>query len=141
MKIYIAYKFSNADQEKLRQTLEKTSSIIEELGHESFIFLRDCENWNPKGKTPKWIMQEATKNLQQCDMLLALVESQEKGEGMLIESGFAKGLGKKVIVAKKPEGRAILLKAISDYDIEYTTFDELKEKLNATLKKEVKEKT
>ena len=86
-------------------------------------------------------MQEATKQLKQCDILLALVESQEKGEGMLIESGYAKGLGKKVIVAKKPEGRAILLKAIADYNIEYTNFDELKEKLNATLKKEVKEKT
>ena len=134
MKIYIAYKLSHTDPEKLRKTLEKTSEILKELGHDSFVFLRDCENWDPKGKKPKWIMQEAIKNLKQCDLLLALAESPEKGEGMLLEAGYVKGLGKKVIVAKKPEGRAILLRAIADYSFEYTTFDEFKDKINEILK-------
>ena len=133
MKVYIAYKLSNTDQEKLKPKLEQTSQIIENLGHESFIFLRDCENWNPKGKDPKWVMKKAMEEMKQCDVILALVETQEKGEGMLLESGYMKALGKKVIVARKPQGRAILLRAIADEEFEYKNVNEFKKKLQNVL--------
>jgi NADPH:quinone reductase-like Zn-dependent oxidoreductase len=48
---------------------------------------------------------------------------------MLLESGYMKALGKKLIVASRPEGRAILLKALADDVFEFSSMGEFKDKL------------
>jgi nucleoside 2-deoxyribosyltransferase len=133
MRIYVAYKLSGADFEKLKSRLEEISKIIEELGHETFIFVRDVQNWKAGGLNPKEIMSRARVEMEKSDVLLAVLESAEKGEGLLIESGYMKGLGKKVIVASKGDCRGFLLKGIADEVFEFEDDEELEAGLNMSL--------
>lgn len=132
MKIYLAYKLSNRDFEEVKKRLIEVDKIVKELGHETFIFLRDVQNWQPKG-TPKEIMEEAMTHMKKCDAVLTIVETQEKGEGLLLETGFMKGINKKVIVAIGKEGRANLLKGMADEVFEFRGMVEFKEKLNQSI--------
>jgi|TARA_B100002003_G_scaffold251555_1_gene295822 nucleoside 2-deoxyribosyltransferase len=129
MKIYIAYKLSGVDREQLQKRLESISKTIEETGNKSFIFMRDIQDWQPGDIGPKEIMDKAMKEMRNCDAILSIIETQEKGEGLLLESGFMKALGKKVIIATGPNGRGFLLKAIADELIEFENEGDLKEKL------------
>jgi len=135
MKIYIAYKLSGVDIAVLQKKLEEVSDIIENLGHRSFVFVRDMQQWKPGGMEPKEVMNKAMEQMKKCDAIISIIETQEKGEGLLIESGFMKGLGKKVIVAAGPEGRGFMLKAIADEVFEFKDMAEFKKKLSKILKK------
>ena len=132
MKIYVAYKLSGADLNELKLKLIEVDKIIKELGHESFIFIRDIQNWIP-GSDPKKTMEEAMKKMKECDAILSIIETKEKGEGMLLETGFMKALGKRVIVASAPNGRGILLKAIADEVFEFKDMEEFKDKLRKVI--------
>ena len=132
MRIYLAYKLSNRDFKEVKKRLIEVDEILKDLGHKTFIFVRDIQNWKPKGE-PKEIMKEAMKNMKKCDVLLAIVETQEKGEGLLLESGFMKGIGKKVIVAVGKEGRANLLKGIADDIFEFEEMGEFSNKIKQHL--------
>tara|TARA_Y100000310_G_C20628822_1_gene787465 strand:+ start:444 stop:857 length:414 start_codon:yes stop_codon:yes gene_type:complete len=133
MKIYLAYKLSGSDEEQLKNRLESISNLIEETGNESFLFMRDVQNWQPGGMEPKEIMDRAMQEMKSCDAIISIIETQEKGEGLLIESGFMKALGKNVIIAAGPKGRGFLLKAIADELIEFKDVEDLREKLKRAL--------
>lgn len=135
MKIYVAYKLSGVDFTILKKRLEEVSKVIEELGHKSFIFVRDMQQWKPGGMEPKEIMKKAFDQMKNCDVIISIIETQEKGEGLLIESGMMKGLGKKVIVASGPEGRGFMLKGMADESFDFKDMKEFKEKLARILKK------
>ncbi|MBS3087297.1 nucleoside 2-deoxyribosyltransferase [Candidatus Pacearchaeota archaeon] len=119
MRIYIAYKLSGEDFEKLKERLKKVSDIINKLGHESFIFVRDVQNWKPGNMDAKEIMDRAFLEMKKSDVLLAVLESAEKGEGLLIESGYMKGIGKKIILASKKGCRGFLLRGMVDDVFEF----------------------
>lgn len=135
MRIYIAYKLSGSDITALRSRLEEVSNIIAKLGHQTFVFVRDMQQWQPGGMTPEEIMKKATEEMRKCDAIVSIIETQEKSEGLLIESGFMKGLGKRVIVAAGPEGRGFFLKAIADDLIEFKDMADFEKKIQKILKK------
>ncbi len=84
---------------------------------------------------PKEIMSRASKEMKKSDVILSILEVADKGEGLLIESGFMKGLGKKLIVASKKDCRGFLLKGIADEVIEYEDFDDFEKSLKNALGK------
>lgn len=129
MRVYVAYKLSRENFEKLREKLEEVSDVINKLGHESFIFVRDVQNWKPGDMDAKEIMDRAFLEMGKSDVLLVVLESVEKGEGLLIESGYMKGIGKKIIVASKKECRGFLLKGMADWAFEFEDKDEFEDGL------------
>ena len=133
MKIYLAYKLSDRNLEEVKERLLEIDKVVKKLGHETFIFVRDIQKWKPNGE-PKQIMEKAMENMRKCDAILSIIETQEKGEGLLLESGYMKALGKKVIVASKPEGRAVLLKGMADEVFEFNNMKEFEEKSRRILK-------
>ena len=133
MKVYIAYKFSGNDLEKLKSNLIEFDKVIKKLKHHSFIFFRDVQNWVKGNSSAKSIITEAFENIKKCDVILAIIESPEKSEGMLLECGYGKALGKKIIVASKPEGRAFLLKAMADTFFEFNNLNDFELKLKEVL--------
>lgn len=135
MKYYIAYKFSNTDKEELKEILNEISAIIESYNNETFIFYRDMENWVGTEMDSKEIITKALSELKNIDVILCLIFSSEKSEGVLLEAGYAKALGKKIIVAKQRDARTIFLKDIADDIIEFNTQEDLKEKLHGYFKK------
>ena len=133
MKVYISYKLSNMNIFRLRHILANVDTILKKLGHKTFIFMRDVQNFQPGNLDPNVIMEHAKLNLRECDAVLALVQSNEKGEGMLLESGFMKGIGKKLIVANAPNSRAVLLNALADYSFDFSDWNEFEDHLKLYL--------
>jgi nucleoside 2-deoxyribosyltransferase len=134
MRVYIAYKLSGIEMKGLKPRLEEISKIIGNLGHETFIFVRDVQDWKPGGMKPEEIMKRATQEMKKSDIMLTVLEIPEKGEGLLIESGYMKGLGKKLIVASKKDCRGFLLKGIADEVFEFESIEDLEKRLMGVLK-------
>jgi nucleoside 2-deoxyribosyltransferase len=132
-KIYVAYKFKDADPPVLREKLEKLSEIIEEgLNCKTFIFFRDEQDWGKKKIEIKEVVKKAIERVKECDGII--VEGTEKANGAYFETGFAKALGKKVIVIHKKGTETNFLDSVADISIEYKDFNDLKEKLKALKK-------
>ena len=75
------------------------------------------------------IVDRAMKEISNCDAIL--VEASEKARGAYFEVGYAKALGKKVIVIHKRDTEAAFLEATADVKIEYEDWDDLREKLGS----------
>ncbi len=128
MKIYITYQFKDADTEELKTKLEEFSKIIEEsTGWEPFIFFRDVQNWEKGTMSVNEVVNKAMESMKNCDAIL--VEASEKARGVYFEVGYAKALGKKVIVIHKEGTEANFLEASADIKIQYKDLEDLKEKL------------
>jgi len=129
MKYYIAYKFSGVDKANLKKVLVDVAEIIESYNNTTFISHRDLQNWGETITDSKEIIIKSLTKLKNTDAILCLVLSGEKSEGMLIEVGYAKALGKKIIVAKQKDARIVFLKDIADDLIEFDIQEDLNEKL------------
>ena len=127
-KIYVAYKFKDTNPLVLKQKLEELSMIIEEVtDYKTFIFFRDIQKWGKIRMDAKEIAPKASEALKKCDAIL--VEATEKANGAYFEVGYAKALGKKVIIVHKTGTETTFLDSIADISIEYNDFKDLKEKL------------
>lgn len=128
MKVYVAYKFKDENPETLRVNLEKLSRIIEEsTGWKTYIFFRDAQNWKTGVMPVKEVVEKALEAVKHCDIIL--VEASEKARGAYLEAGYAKALGKKVVIVHKEGTEAVFLEAIADATIVYKDWDDLKERL------------
>jgi len=126
--LYIAYKFREQDPKKLRKRLEELNKIIEEsTDYKTFIFFRDAQKWGKIRMNVKKIVKKAYKAIEKCDAIL--VEASEKARGAYFEVGYAKALGKKIIVIHQEGTEADFLEACADKVITYRDFEDLKGKL------------
>lgn len=122
MKIYLAIKFHSDFSNK--EFIEDISSTLEKAGHSCIVAVRDFEQWGALKFTNQQIMKQDFAAIRESDMLL--VEFSEKGVGLGVATGFAKALGKKVIVIAK-EGSDIsdTIEGTADQIIFYTKVDDL----------------
>ncbi len=126
--IYIAYKFKEQNPKELRKKLEELSKIIEEsLKCKTFVFFRDAQKWGKIKMDVKELVKKAEQSIKKCDAIL--VEASEKARGAYFEVGFAKALGKKIIVIHQEGTEADFLEAAADKRIVYGDFEDLGEKL------------
>lgn len=135
MKFCIIYKYSTTkDKPELGKELEQLSSILNDLGHETYIFDRDVKKWQdidiPREESSLMVF-EAVKD---CDAVIAFVYHNEPSEGMSMEAGYAKALGKKIILAAKIDTCSPRVKSICDTYIEFDALEDLKIKLADYLK-------
>ena len=127
-KLYIAYKFKDANPVELRKKLEELSKIIESsTGYKTYIFFRDAQKWGKIKMDIKEVVEKAYKAVEKCDAIL--VEASEKARGAYFEVGYAKALKKKIIIIHKKGTEAAFLEAAADISIEYDDFEDLREKL------------
>jgi len=123
--IYIAYKFKEQNPKELRKKLEELSSIIEKsLKCKTFIFFRDAQKWGKIKMDVKELVKKACQGIKKCDAIL--VEASEKARGAYFEVGYAKALGKKIIVVHQKGTEADFLGACAD---EVIVYEDLREKL------------
>lgn len=133
--IYIAYKFKDSDPKILRGQLEELSRIVEEsLKCKTFIFFRDAQKWGEIKMDIKEVVQKAMEFVKKCDMIL--VEASEKSSGAYFETGYAKALGKKVIIVHRKGTETNFLNGAADVSIEYEDFEDLRERLKDRFKKD-----
>ncbi len=120
---YIAISYS-----KRKELAEELAAIKEALlasGISPFVFV---EQFQFNVSQEKEMMQEAMRQLDAADLLIA--ETSDKAIGIGIEAGYAKAKGKPVIYLRnKIADHSTTLSGISDQQIVYENNIDLKEKL------------
>lgn len=95
----------------------------------SFVFV-DKYNFAPHEE--KQMMQQAMRDIEQCDLLLA--ETSDKAIGIGVEVGYAKAKGKPVLYLRHQNAvHSTTVSGISDLNILYLDCDDLKQQLAGVL--------
>jgi nucleoside 2-deoxyribosyltransferase len=136
MKFCIIYKYTTTRNKfQLEKDLEHLSSMLSDMGHETFIFERDIKNWQnidiPREESSKMVFSA----MAECDGVIAYANHSELSEGMAMEAGYAKALNKKIILAVKNGSSSSRVRSICDIYFEFDDIDELEEELEDYLNK------
>jgi len=130
MRIFISNKFKEVNKKELRKKLEKIISVLEKNGYQTLNSFRDMGNWQEKELPPGKAISWAFKKIKKCDAILCFIDTPEKSQGMLIEFGFAKALGKKTILLISDNLSSPTLEAAADQVIRFRDLDDIAKKLN-----------
>jgi len=111
-----------------KDRIENIRSILIELGFSVFVGPADIDNYEYNKMRVGEFMKAVFEEIKKADECIFYYSS--KSTGMGIEAGYAKALGKKVIVLL-PEKISISesLKSIADSVISFKKIEEIKEKL------------
>ncbi len=131
MKFCIIYKYQTTKNKfQLEKDLEQLSSILSDMGHDTFIFDRDIKNWQnieiPREESSKMVFSAMT----DCDAVIAYVNHSEPSEGMAMEAGYAKALNKKIIMVVKEGASSPRVRSVCDLYIEFEDIGDLKNSLS-----------
>lgn len=124
MKIFVSHKFRGVEFGELRENLEKILAALERQGYETFLYLRDCENWEPRDFPPGKVILDAFREIKNCDVLLVFLNHKTPSEGMLLEFGYAKAIGKKIVLLANEECCPTFLEAIADKAVKFRSIDQ-----------------
>ena len=131
MKFCIIYKYQTTKNKyQLEKDLEQLSSILSDMGHDSFIFDRDIKNWQnieiPREESSKMVFSA----MAECDGVIAYVNHSELSEGMAMEAGYAKALNKKLIMVVKEGASSPRIRSVCDLYIEFEDVGDLESSLS-----------
>ncbi|HPD74033.1 MAG TPA: nucleoside 2-deoxyribosyltransferase [bacterium] len=131
MKFCIIYKYTTTKNKyQLEKDLEQLSSILSDMGHDSFIFDRDIKNWQnieiPREESSKMVFSA----MAECDGVIAYVNHSELSEGMAMEAGYAKALNKKLIMVVKEGASSPRIRSVCDLYIEFEDIGDLESSLS-----------
>ena len=131
MKFCIIYKYTTTKNKyQLEKDLEQLSSILSDMGHDSFIFDRDIKNWQnieiPREESSKMVFSA----MADCDGVIAYVNHSELSEGMAMEAGYAKALNKKLIMVVKEGASSPRIRSVCDLYIEFEDIGDLESSLS-----------
>ena len=125
MKFFISYRYTGEDLSELNDYMRRLHDILEGRGNEVYSTLFDEE----LPKETKKLFNHSYKKLENSDVILVLLKSNDKSEGMLMEIGYAVAKGKKVILAIDKNVENTYLGDLLDNVIEYDGMEDLFEKL------------
>ena len=131
MKFCIIYKYTTTKNKfQLEKDLEQLSSILNDMGHDTFIFDRDIKNWQnieiPREESSKMVFSA----MAECDGVIAYVNHSELSEGMAMEVGYAKALNKKLIMVVKEGSSSPRIRSVCDLYIEFEDMSDLESLLS-----------
>jgi len=96
MKAYISVSFKN--RELLNNEIDTIIKALIENSIDSFVFV---DKYRFQLWQEREMMQKAMEEIDNCDILIA--ETSEKGIGIGVEVGYAKGMGKTVIYLRQKD--------------------------------------
>lgn len=128
--IFISHKYWNVDKLVLRKRLELIDVLLKKKGHKTFIYFRDAQKWVNEHSDPGVALKDALRKLKKCDMVLGVVFHREISQGMLLEYGYAKALGKKTILLICEKCPSPVLEHLADRVIKFKNLKDLAEKLD-----------
>ena len=127
--ISISYHKRNA----LEKEVQMIKETLNECGITPFVFV-DTYQFSAQQERP--MMQQAMKDLDRCDLLIA--ETSDKGIGIGIEAGYAKAQRKPVLYLRhKDAEHSTTLSGLSDFGVVYENGTDLKQQLRAALRQAV----
>jgi len=128
MKIFIGQAVSGENIENLKKECSMIQSALEGFGNETYCTINPKDNVNER--TAKEWMAHAFEEIDKHDAFLAIIRSEKKSEGMLIEIGYVLAKNKKLIVAIKKDVRdKTYVDDMAHEVIEFNDVEELCKKL------------
>ena len=131
MKIFISYKFAEENQDELKEFMENIKSALEKSSHKVLTTFFNAGEFQRTGASMRKIMDTALGYIDNSELVLCIIKSPDKSEGMILEIGYAIAKKKKIILAVK-EG--LETRWIKEYASEIIKFKDMKE-LYGKLKK------
>lgn len=131
MKIYLAFRFTGEDPIKLEEKLKVVTSAIKEGGSDVYCSIEDENYFHENNFQNKDILQHELKKLDESDLLMALIDSSERSEGMLVEIGYILAKNKPFVLLIKRGIKTTTIHQMAKTVIEFDTLEELSEKLKS----------
>jgi nucleoside 2-deoxyribosyltransferase len=125
MKVFLSYRFTGEDPKVLKETLQNICDSLKKAGHTYFCSFWKGDFFKDNKYSNKQILNYVLKELDSSDIYLALIKSEDKSEGILIEAGYALAKGKKFYLAIKKGVYTTFMKEIADKVIEFEDIEEL----------------
>lgn len=132
MKLFIAHKVSGEDYAKLKRDVIKVCTALREVGHKCYCSFLDGKMRKEANKKIK--IENALSKINESDGILAIVKSDEKSEGMLIEVGYAKAKGKKIVLLINKDINDNYIGAIATKIIEFDELNDVYDKMGAEVR-------
>ncbi len=129
-KIFISYRFTGEDPEKLKKLIPQIHEAIQGAGHDCYSTIFDNEQFAKEKWSGKQIMNKAFKEIDESDLILFFVNSPEISQGMLVELGYSLGKKKRIILAIQKEICDIIFRRQIEEIIEFEDLEDLKKKLS-----------
>ncbi len=129
MKAFIAYRHTGEKEEDLRQLLTVVCDALKSAGVDNYCTFFDEENFKARSNSAREIMDHAFEILENSDVLFVVQTSNEKSEGMLMEVGFARARGIRVVVATKDGVSNSYLPAMGDLNFGWSDHSDLSAKI------------
>lgn len=130
MKVFISYRFTGESKEDLDNLLTPIKAVLDDKGIDLYCNYFDNDLVvRSKNFAPQDYVFDAFSTLNTCQILLALIKSSDKSEGMILEVGYAIAKGIPVIVAVKDGVSGSYLPGMANRKIEWSNTDDLSEKI------------
>ncbi len=124
MRIFLSFRYTGETYESLVQFFRPVCDELERAGHEVFCSLWREEEYKQKQLSPKEILWDAFGEMDICDVLLAIVRSNDRSEGMLMEVGYALAQKKPIYVAVQSDV-VTYIPDIAQDSVRFSTREEL----------------
>lgn len=131
-KIFISYKFSGEDIRELKEILGLLISKLRDLGNFVYCSIEDESWFYERKKSNREILDRAFEKLDESDLVIVFVNSQEKSEGMLLEIGYSLAKNKKIISLIRKGVKMNFLPEFSENVIEFEDINDLVNKIETT---------
>lgn len=103
MKIFIGQAVSGEDIEKLKKECSMIQSTLEGVGNKTYCTINPKDGVNERTER-EWLLH-AFEEIDKSDAFLAIIRSEKRSEGLLMEIGYVLSKKKKLIVAIKEDVR------------------------------------
>lgn len=124
MKVFVAYDKANEDQHELLDTLKIISDALHAAGVESYSAHLQ-QDATPSGDT----MKAAFGKIDECDSVLAVVQTEARSEAAILEIGYA--YGRKPIHVFARAGVHLASFELADSLTEWSDTDQLTQQIKA----------
>ena len=107
-KYYVAYRSRGEAQEVLEERLNLTVAALRKAGIDAYCNFFDQDEYAKQHLTYRQIMDKAFVWIDDSDGLFALVASNDKSEGQLVEVGYAFAKDKHIIAAVQQDATTLI---------------------------------
>jgi len=129
-RIFISYKFTGEDKEKLKNTILQLYDSLDKAGHKYYSTILDSDQFASKKWSGKQIMEKAFKEMDASDAVLFFVNGTEISQGMLVELGYALAKRKKIILAINSKVKESIFRRQIENIIEFENVQQLHKSLS-----------
>lgn len=128
MKIFLSFRYTGETEESLREFFTPVVEKLRTLGHEVYFSLDDIKTGEKGGDGIGDMILAGLRKLSSFDLLLCVVRTQDRSEGMLMEVGYA--LAKNIpIVLAVQKGVQTYIAEVAGKVVEFESQEELQSKI------------